>query len=138
MIAKIFNRVQDLALFDQLNSGVRFVDLRVGMEGGKVRFYHCMLILPLRIFYLTKSKLADYLLDSNADLEDIFWGMYYWLDNNPTETVLVSVKIDNGNNTAALQQQVFTLLTDPTVSDYWVQGFTASSFHWLYNDILNY
>ncbi|CAG7853059.1 SubName: Full=Uncharacterized protein {ECO:0000313/EMBL:CCA72524.1} [Serendipita indica DSM 11827] len=102
-----FTQTQELSLFDQLNYGARFVDLRIGLLDNKIRMYH-----------------SSYLLDETAELEDIFWGMYYWLDQNPTETVLVSVKVDNGNNTAALQQQVYTLMNSPDVADYWVHNFT--------------
>ena len=61
-------------------------------------------------------------MDPNAQLEDIFWGIYHWLDGHPTETILVSVKVDNGNNTAELQQKVYNLITGDTVKDYWVQS----------------
>jgi len=61
-------------------------------------------------------------LDPNAQLEDIFWGIYHWLDGHPTETILVSVKVDNGNNTAELQQKVYDLITGDNVKDYWVQS----------------
>ena len=53
-------------------------------------------------------------MDPNAQLEDIFWGIYHWLDGHPTETILVSVKVDNGNNTAELQQKVYNLITGDT------------------------
>jgi 1-phosphatidylinositol phosphodiesterase len=98
---------QDLSLFDQLNSGVRFVDLRIGISSGKIRLYH-----------------SSYLLSSKAELVDIFWGMYYWLDLHPTETLLVSLKVDNGNNTIALRQQVYDLMTGGQ-SDYWVKNTTV-------------
>ena len=61
-------------------------------------------------------------LDPNAQLEDIFWGIYHWLDGHPTETILVSVKVDNGDNTAELQQKVYNLITGDNVKDYWVQS----------------
>jgi hypothetical protein len=64
-------------------------------------------------------------LDPTAQLEDVFWGLYYWLDTNPTETVLVSIKIDNGDNTAALQQQLYGFFTDTEVADYWIHNNTV-------------
>ncbi|KAG8822027.1 hypothetical protein FRC17_009685 [Serendipita sp. 399] len=64
------------------------------------------------------------MLSNTVELVNIFWGLYYWLDQNPTETVLVSVKVDNGNNTAALQQQIYNLMNGPEVSDYWVHNTT--------------
>lgn len=64
-------------------------------------------------------------LDPTAQLEDIFWGIYHWLDAHPTETILVSVKVDNGSNTAELQQKVYNLITGDNVKDYWVQSTTV-------------
>ena len=62
------------------------------------------------------------LLDPTAQLEDIFWGIYHWLDGHSSETILVSVKVDNGANTAELQQKVYNLITGDNVKDYWVQS----------------
>jgi 1-phosphatidylinositol phosphodiesterase len=64
------------------------------------------------------------LLDQTAQLEDIFWGLYKWLDGHPSETVIVSVKVDNGNTTASLEQTIYNLVTGQDVSDYWVQSTT--------------
>ncbi|KAG9053692.1 hypothetical protein FS842_007421 [Serendipita sp. 407] len=102
-----FVQTQDITLFQQLNNGVRFVDLRIGIVSEKLRLFH-----------------ASYQLSSSVELVDIFWGLYHWLDQNPTETVLVSVKVDNGNSTAALQRQVYDLMNGPEVSDYWVHNTT--------------
>lgn len=79
--------------------------------------------------------LGDYQLDSRAELGDIFWGMYHWLDNHPTETILVSVKVDNGENTASLQQQVFDLVTNDDVANYWALNTTVRSIPNFHNDV---
>jgi len=71
--------------------------------------------------------IASYLLDSSVEIEDVFWGLYYWLDMHPTETVLVSMKVDNGNNTAALQQRLYNLMTNAEISSYWVRNSTVSN-----------
>lgn len=109
-ISSPFTKTQDLSLFDQLNSGVRFIDLRIGMQNNQIMFFH-----------------GSILLDNTAQLEDVFWGLYYWLDANPTETILVSIKIDNGDNTVALQQQLYSLFTDTEVADYWIHNNTLST-----------
>jgi hypothetical protein len=76
-------------------------------------------------FYFRRS-LANVLLDQTAQLEDIFWGLYQWLDGHSTETVIVSVKVDNGNTTASLEQTIYNLVTGQDVSNYWVQSTTVS------------
>ena len=66
------------------------------------------------------------LLDSTAQLVDVFWGLYKWLDAHATETVVVSVKVDNGNSTASLQQTIYDLVTGQDVAQYWVQSAAVS------------
>jgi len=61
-------------------------------------------------------------LDPNAQLEVIFWEISHWLDGHPTETTLVSFKVDNGGNTTELQQKVYNLITGDNVKGYWVQS----------------
>lgn len=75
------------------------------------------------------APIADALLSDTAQLEDIFWGFYKWLDAHPTEALFVSLKVDNGPNDANLQQAVYGLLTSAQGKKYWVQkSGTVSSF----------
>ncbi|KIM24702.1 hypothetical protein M408DRAFT_331671 [Serendipita vermifera MAFF 305830] len=106
-IAASFTKTQDLPLFKQLDAGVRFIDLRVGETNGMINLYH-----------------GAVQLDETAQLVDVFWGLYKWLDTHPTETVIVSVKVDNGNSTATLEQSIHDLVTGQDVADYWVQSTT--------------
>jgi 1-phosphatidylinositol phosphodiesterase len=85
--------------------------------------------LNVRQWHALTSLQGTQVLDANAQLEDIFWGIYHWLDGHPTETILVSVKVDNGNNTAELQQKVYSLITSDDVKDYWVQSTLVSLPH---------
>jgi 1-phosphatidylinositol phosphodiesterase len=124
-----FVTTQDFSLFDQLNNGVRFVDLRIGILQESIRLYHgtasiaCLVMCSILI---GRVFIGSYLLDSSVEIEDVFWGLYYWLDMHPTETVLVSMKVDNGNNTAALQQRLYNLMTNAEISSYWVRNSTVS------------
>ncbi|KDQ10949.1 hypothetical protein BOTBODRAFT_46677 [Botryobasidium botryosum FD-172 SS1] len=106
-IASIFTKTQDMPLFRQLDAGARFIDLRIGENNGLIQLYH-----------------ASFLLDPTAQLVDVFWGLYHWLDAHPTETVIVSVKVDTGNTTATLEQAIYDLVTGPDAVDYWVQSTT--------------
>lgn len=68
---------------------------------------------------------ADTLLSSTASLEDVLWGFYYFLERHPTETLLVSLKIDHGSTGLSVQQAAYPLITAPEISDYWVQSDTV-------------
>ncbi|EJD50513.1 PLC-like phosphodiesterase [Auricularia subglabra TFB-10046 SS5] len=101
---------QDKPIFDQLNAGIRFFDIRTGSNEGKLQLYH-----------------ADYLLDETASLEDVFWGFYHFLDEHPTESLMVSVKVDHGPTDAAVQQALQALFTSAPGSDYWITAGTLGA-----------
>ncbi|PLW43510.1 hypothetical protein PCASD_06770 [Puccinia coronata f. sp. avenae] len=71
---------QDRSLFQMLGDGIRFFDLRVGFlpDHQQLGFFH-----------------ASALLSTTATLPDVLLGFYKWLDHHPTETILVSIKVDN-------------------------------------------
>ncbi|KIJ54995.1 hypothetical protein M422DRAFT_775161 [Sphaerobolus stellatus SS14] len=100
-------RTQDRSVFDQLNSGIRFLDIRFGLDEntGVLRVYH-----------------ADTLLSSTASLEDVLWGLYFFLDHHPSETLLVSMKVDHGDNSDSVQQTALSYITGSDVSTYWIQS----------------
>jgi len=100
-------RTQDRSIFDQLNAGIRFLDIRFGLDENTnvLRLYH-----------------ADALMSPTASLEDVLWGLYHFLDNHPTETLLVSMKVDHGSVGVPVQRAAHALITTPPVSDYWVQS----------------
>jgi hypothetical protein len=61
------------------------------------------------------------LLSSTVVLDDVFWGLYHWLDNNPTETILVSIKVDSGPTSVNLQNAVRALWAGSPGDAYWFQ-----------------
>ncbi|KAF8527333.1 PLC-like phosphodiesterase [Gautieria morchelliformis] len=100
-------RTQDRSIFDQLDAGIRFLDIRFGLDENTnvLRLYH-----------------ADTLLSNTASLEDVLWGLYHFLDNHPTETLLVSMKVDHGADSLPVQKAAHALITTPPVKDYWLQS----------------
>ena len=75
---------------------------------------------------LTSSPAAA-LLSDTAQLDDIFWGLYSWLDAHPTETIVVSLKVDNGPDSVDVQNAVMNLVTSSPGSDYWLPATTPVS-----------
>ena len=65
---------------------------------------------------------GDALLSSTVELEDILWGLYHFLDTHPTETLLLSLKVDHGTGSLPVQEAAHALITAPPVNDYWVQS----------------
>lgn len=73
------HRCQDTSIFEQLNAGNRAFDLRIGNspeDNTTIIFYHAPAILSL-----------------SATFEDILYGFYKFLDDNPSETIMLSVKV---------------------------------------------
>jgi 1-phosphatidylinositol phosphodiesterase len=68
-------------------------------------------------------------------LVDIFWGLYQWLDAHTSETVIVSVKVDEGNSTQNLQQTIYDAVTGQDVSSYWVQSAAVRPLRGLTNNL---
>lgn len=83
-------------------------------------------ILPADI-QLTIFVTGPALLDPNAQLEDVFWGFYHWLDDHPTETLIISLKVDSGETTAEVQSKVQGYTTSSPGSDYWITNPTLGT-----------
>jgi len=103
---------QSLPIFSQLDAGIRFLDIRFGINNGKINVYH-----------------GDALLSDTVQIEDILWGLYHFLDVHPKETLIVSLKVDHGDaNDATLQKTLHDQFTTAPTNDYWVQdGSTGGS-----------
>ena len=57
-------------------------------------------------------------------MEDVFFGLYYWLERHPTETVLVSMNYEPGTGTpndASLQERIYRILTSELAKGFWMQ-----------------
>ncbi|KAH9475852.1 hypothetical protein JR316_0011412 [Psilocybe cubensis] len=57
-------------------------------------------------------------------MEDVLFSLYKWLDNHPTEAVLVSVNYEGGTGTPndpAFYIKLYDILNTPLAQKYWVQ-----------------
>ncbi|KIM43729.1 hypothetical protein M413DRAFT_443636 [Hebeloma cylindrosporum] len=103
-------RCQQASILDSLNAGVRVFDLRFAYNPGNdtIGFYH-----------------SQALLAPNTRMEDLFFALYNWLDNHPTEAVLVSMNHEGGTGTpddSALYEKLYHILNTPLAQKYWVQA----------------
>ena len=58
-------------------------------------------------------------------MEDVFFGLYYWVERHPTETLLVSMNYEPGTgtpNNASLQERIYQILTGELAKEYWMQS----------------
>ncbi|KAF9562045.1 PLC-like phosphodiesterase [Agrocybe pediades] len=102
-------RCQRRSIFAMLNDGIRVLDLRYAWNPDleTIGFYH-----------------SKALLSPTTRMEDVFFGLYHWLDDHPTETILVSLNYEPGTGTsddAKLQEKLYHILTSKLAKKYWSQ-----------------
>lgn len=104
-------RCQELSYFDMLNMGIRAFDIRYSFDA-------------------TNSSLVVYhsaaLQSETALLYDIMFGFYQWLNDHPTETLLLSFMHESGTLlydplNAAVELAIYDVLTTPAAKQYIVQ-----------------
>ncbi|KAF7359266.1 PLC-like phosphodiesterase [Mycena sanguinolenta] len=107
--AEIF-QCQDKSFFDMLNGGIRVFDLRFAYNPGNalLGFHHSQAVLS-----------------PTATVNDVWFGFYSWLEQHPTEAVLISLNYESATGTPRdlnLEQEIYDLLTSNIASQYWVQA----------------
>jgi hypothetical protein len=67
---------------------------------------------------------AEALLAPATTMTDVFFGLYQWLNEHPTEAVLVSINHESGTGTpydAKIQEMVYDIINSDIGEKYWVQ-----------------
>ncbi|KAJ3575474.1 hypothetical protein NP233_g1076 [Leucocoprinus birnbaumii] len=106
--AEVF-RCQERSFFEMLNDGIRVFDMRYAYNPGNdtIGFHH-----------------SQALLAPTTQLEDVFFGFYNWLDQHPTEAVLISLNHEGGTGTpddVKLEQHIYDFFNTKLAKRYWVQ-----------------
>ncbi|KAK3114212.1 hypothetical protein LTR53_007679 [Teratosphaeriaceae sp. CCFEE 6253] len=110
-----FYRCQDRSMLRMLNDGIRAFDLRYAFDvtNTTLVFWH-----------------GPGLVSETATVDDVLYGFYQWLDDHPSETLLLSFQYEGSttpyaSNDAGVQLQLFDALTSPAARHYFLQ--TAGS-----------
>lgn len=98
----LFSRCQSKTISQQLNSGIRFIDIRVEKDGDRLKLVHD--IADCKNALDTRKKLY---------LEDVINDCKIFLSDNPTETILLSYKRDDGAN----QEETFDAFFENYLKD---------------------
>ena len=121
-------RCQENSVLQSLNDGIRVFDFRFAYNPGNdtIGFYHCRFLPSLTPWpgLIRFPPLADALLAPDTRMEDLFFGFYNWLNNHPSEAVLVSINHESGTGTpedSALYAKLYDILNSPLAQKYWVQ-----------------
>lgn len=84
-------RCQDLGIREQLDAGYRYLDIRLGLEGERLKLMHSF----------TSCRVGPMPWDDTLYLEDVLAQCYDFLLSNPSETIVFNVKQEHGSETAA-------------------------------------
>jgi 1-phosphatidylinositol phosphodiesterase len=60
-------------------------------------------------------------------MTDVFFGLYQWLNEHPTEAVLLSINHEGGRFSAKIQEMMYDIINSDAEKKYWVQ--TSGSVH---------
>jgi len=95
-----------------LDAGIRVFDLRYAFDATNTTI----------IFYHDSAILSE-----TATLTDVLFGFYKWLDDHPSEVVMISMQYEGGtkqdaSNDAAMQTALFNVLTAPHAKQYFLQS----------------
>ena len=106
-----FLRCQDKSLAHMLNAGIRVFDLRFAFDATNTTL----------VFYHSQGLQSE-----TATVDDVLYGYYQWLDDHPSEAVLLLLNYEGStkeyaSNDAAVQLQIFTTLTSPVAKRYFVE-----------------
>lgn len=103
-----FSRCQDLSILEQLEAGIRYLDIRLGIEDGKMKLMHGF----------TNAKKNALPWSEKLWLGDVLSQCYEFLKQHPTETIVFMVKQEYGDESVA---EFETLLNSYIMEnpDYW-------------------
>ena len=76
-----------MSVYEQLHIGIRFIDIRVEQVGDRLRLVHAI-----------SKCYKDARRSEVLYLDDILQDCFLFLKNNPTETIIMSLKRDNGGS----------------------------------------
>lgn len=81
------SKCQNMSVYEQLHIGIRFIDIRVEQVGDRLRLVHAI-----------SKCYKDARRSEILYLDDILQDCFSFLKNNPTETIIMSLKRDNGGS----------------------------------------
>lgn len=96
------SKTQDLTIYEQLNMGIRALDIRVESSGNQLEMVH-----GAAKAFTTPNKLGK-----QMDMEYVLGACYDFLRENPTETIVFQFKNDNGKeNEKCFDNLFFTYIS---------------------------
>ena len=111
-----FARCQNRNIYEQLNIGVRALDIRVKPKGDRLVMIHAF----------TKAFNNPNRLGRQMDFADVLSNVYNFLDRNPRETVIIQFKNDTGKNYEWSFDNLFKTYIKPDINRWYLENRTPT------------
>ena len=111
-----FARCQDKSIYDQLNIGVRALDIRVKPNDNRLLMIHAF----------TKAFNTPNKFGKQMDFADVLKHVYRFLDENPSEAVIVQFKNDTGKNYEKSFDNLFYTYIKPDKERWYLENKTPT------------
>ena len=89
---------QDTSIKEQLNNGYRYIDARYELNSNKDGFIYNHGGFKCKESFWPWAK--------NVSDEEVYKDLYQFLQDNPTETVILAIKLENSNDDVATAQRI--------------------------------
>ena len=107
-----FSRCQGKNIFQQLEAGIRLLDIRLELRDSE--FYAVHGIADCRTSKKRKSPLLRF--------EDTFASCVNFLHQHPTETVIISLKMERGNNRDSFFPSFYNQFIEPNLKIWYLEN----------------
>ena len=107
-----FARCQDRNIYEQLNIGVRALDIRVKPKNERLLMIHAF----------TKAFNTPNRLGKQMDFADVLEHIYNFLERNPSETVIIQFKNDTGKNFEKSFDNLFKTYITPDIEKWYLKN----------------
>lgn len=101
---RFFSRCQNTSIYDQLNMGIRFLDIRLEKKGDTLYVCH-----SISKCYKDKRK------KERLTFDRVFKDCRQFLADNPSETIIMSLKRDHGPSSEEVFDTFFDFYSDNKV-----------------------
>lgn len=107
-----FSKCQSKTIGEQLQSGYRYLDIRLGADGDRLKLMHGF----------TNCKAGALPWSETLYLEDVLADCYAFLDANPSETILFAVKQEHGDESIAEFESLLKKYIDASPNRWFVSA----------------
>ena len=105
-------KCQDLSIYDQLCIGVRALDIRVMAQENRLLMIHAI----AKVFCTARQPKLQ------MDFEYVLSQIYAFLDENPSETVIIQFKNDSGKDFEKSFDNLFNTYIKPDINRWYLKN----------------